>query len=239
MFSHLKLGLRPHDPERVGRVVKLTPANAPVDPLVSRTPKDWALGRAWDDDVLGNDVLGDCGPAAVVNWLKMMAAACGRDRLVFTVDDAREAYRALGWDGTDATDTGVVLLDLMEHWTRHPIGGFQIDCFFVVGFGDAEHLATAVQIAPLIVGAELTTDCQNSETWGAPEADGAQVWGGHAYLYHSDSPGGGSGKSWGEPIYTTPPFRAQRWREAYLPVCQEMMAPGTDVLRLLNVAKGL
>jgi hypothetical protein len=239
MFGHLKLGLREHDPKRVSRVVMLTLENAPVDPMVSRTPKDWAVGRAWDDDVLGNDILGDCGPAACVNWLKMMATACGRERMEFTYDDARTAYRALGWDGTDATDQGVVLLDLMEYWTRHPIGGFQLDCFFSIGFADAEHLSTAVQFAPLIIGAELTTDCKHSDMWGAPEADGPQVWGGHAYLYHSDSPGGGNGKSWGQPVYTTPSFRARRWRECYLPICRELMPAGVDSQRLLAIAKGL
>jgi hypothetical protein len=238
MLSNLKLGLRPHDPRRVNAHVKLTPALAGLDPFVSRTPKDWALGRAWDDDPLLNNWLGICGPAACVNWLKMMAALVRAD-LYFDEDDALKAYRAMGYQDTDATDTGVVLLDLMQWWTNNPIGGVQLDCFFVIGYGVPEHLATAMQIAPLIVGAELTTACQTTDTWDAKAAAGPDVWGGHAYLYHADSPGGGSGKSWGMPVYTAPEFRTRRWRECYLPICQELMPPGTDVLRLLNIAKGL
>jgi hypothetical protein len=238
MFSSCKLGLKPHDQKRVDAHVKLTPANAGLDPLVSRTPRDWALGRAWDDDVLANDILGDCGPAACVNWLKMMAAQTRAD-LSFTAGDAQMAYRAMGWDGTPATDNGVVLMDLLQWWTENEIGGVKLDCFFVIGYLDPLHLATAMQIAPLIVGAELTTACQNSDTWDAKAASVPDVWGGHAYLYHADSPGGGSGKSWGLPVYTSPAFRAARWRECYLPICQELMTPGTDVLRLLNIAKGL
>jgi hypothetical protein len=237
MFSRLKLGLKPHDPESVARVCKLTPSMAALDPLVSRTPKDWALGRAWDDDILGNDVWGDCAPVTAVNWLKMMAAAARSD-LSFDVDDVLDAYRALGWKGTAATDNGVVLLDLMDYWCAFPIGGVQIDCFFRIGFGDPEHLATAIQIAPLIVGATLTTECKGSDTWGESEAAGAQVWGDHAYLYHADSPGAGIGKSWGAPVYTTPPFRSRRWNEAYLPICRELM-PGRDVDRLIKIAWGL
>jgi hypothetical protein len=239
MFSHLKLGLKPHDHARVDRHVKLTPALAGVDQLVSRTPKDWALGRAWDDDPLLNNDLGICGPAALVNWLKMMTLACGRGSLVFDEGDALAAYRAMGYDGTPATDTGVVLLELMQWWTDHPIGGVQLDCFFVVGFLDPAHLAMAQQIAPLIVGADLTTACQTTDTWDGNAANEPTDWGGHAYLYHSDSPGGGNGKSWGQPVYTTPDFRVRRWRECYLPICRELMPAGTDVLRLLNIAKGL
>lgn len=238
MFRTCKLGLREHDQERVDRVVKLAPYH--VDPFEARTPKDWALGQPWDDDCLDNDVLGNCGPAAAVNWLKAVAAANGRTNLVFDVEDVRDAYGAMGWDGTEATDNGVVLLDLMEWWSRHPIGGFQLDCFFSIGYLDPQHLATALQIAPVIVGAQLTTDCQQSRSWGAPEAAGAHVWGGHAYLVHSDSPGGGMGKSWGTSIWTSPPFRARRWRECYLPICQELMGlPDAVLLRLLNVARGL
>ena len=238
MFKDLKLGLRPHDPARVDRHVKLTPATAGVDPYVSHTPKDWALGRAWDQDILDNDIWGNCGPVSGVNWLKMMAAS-GRHDLSFDQSDVDAAYRAMGWKGDAATDNGVVLLDLMQWWTEHPIGGFQLDCFFVIGFADPLHLATACQIAPLIVGAELTKACQSADTWDAKAAEDKTVWGGHAYLYHANSPGGGNGKSWGAPVFTTPAFQVRRWRECYLPICAELMAPGTDVLRLLNVAKGL
>jgi hypothetical protein len=238
MFAEHRLGLKSHDPERIARVVRLTPANAEIDPLMSSTPKDWALGLPWDDDVLGNDVLGDCGPAACINWIKMMALVSG-EKLSITADDAKDAYRALGWDGTDATDNGVVLLDLMEYWAGHPIVGFKLDCFFSIGWLDQEHLATALQIAPLIVGAELTTYCKHSDTWGAPEAGGSQIWGGHAYLFHSNSPGGGNGKSWGEPVFTTQSFMARRWRECYLPICSGLMADGIDVPRLIAIAKRL
>ena len=238
MFSKLKLGLQPHDPRGVNAHVRLTPALAGADPFMSRTPKDWALGRAWDGDVLLNDELGICGPAAAVNWLKMMAQA-SRQNLLFDAADALAAYRALGYDGTPETDNGVVLLDFMQWWTEHEIGGFKLDCFFVIGHGDPAHLATALQIAPVIVGASLSNTCQTSDTWGSEAAADPSMWGRHAYLYHSDSPGGGNGKSWGEPVFSTPEFRNAKWRECYLPICRELMPPGTDVLRLLNIAQSL
>ena len=112
-----------------------------------------------------------------------------------------------------------------------------MDCFFVVGFADPTHLATACQLAPLIVGANLSTACQSTNTWDNAAAGSKAEWGLHAYLYHANSPGGGNGKSWGEPVFTTPDFQAARWTECYLPVCQELMPVGTDVLRLLNIAR--
>jgi hypothetical protein len=237
MFNHCKLGLQPHDPVRVDRHVKLTPANAPVDPLVSTTPVDWAQGMEWDNDALLNTQLGICGPAMWVNWLKMMAART-RPKAVFDSGDAFRAYQAMGYDGTPETDNGVVLLDFLQWCTENYVGGFKLDCFFVIGFADPLHLATACQIAPLLVGADLTTACQDTVTWDAKATSGAE-WGGHAYLYHANSPGGGNGKSWGEPVFTTPDFQRAKWTECYLPICQELMPEGTDVLRLLNIAKGL
>jgi hypothetical protein len=235
MFSHLKLGLRPHDPERVGRVVKLAPNLLPVDPLLSSTPTDWAAGRVWDGDVLDNDVLGNCGPAAVVHWLRLMALAAERTDLVFTNQDVLDLYTAMGYNGTPESDTGVILLDLMEYMQRVGVRGVRFDCFFSVGHADPEHLATAVYVAPLIVGATLTRACQSTSTWDATSANDPKEWGGHAYLYHSDSPGGGNGASWGSVVWTTPAFRARRWNECYLPICRELM-PGRGVSRLISLA---
>ena len=232
MFAAKRLGLLPHDPERVARHVKLTPANAPVDPLVSTTPVDWALGRDWDSAELLNDQLGICGPAAWVNWLKMMGVSA-------TVDDAMVIYEAMGYKGTPATDNGVVLMDMLQWLTNNRVVGVTMDCFFVVGFADPLHLATACQIAPLIVGANLSTECQSTDWWGDAAAYSTSDWGPHAYLYHANSPGGGNGKSWGESVFSTPSFQRAKWTECYLPVCQELMPVGTDVLRLLNIAKGL
>jgi len=238
MRSLPKLGLRAHDPVRVGKVAKFSANLLPVDPLMSRTPVDWSLGRVWDGDILDNDVLGNCGPAAVVHWLRLMALTCGRTDLHFTNQDVLDLYTAMGYDGTPESDNGVVLLDLMEYMQRVGVRGFTFDCFFRVGFGDPEHLATAVYVAPLIIGATLTTACQSTDTWDSTAALDTHEWGGHAYLYHSDSPGGGNGASWGAPVFTTPAFRARRWDEAYLPICRALM-PGRDVSRLVTLSGNL
>lgn len=231
MFAGMRLGLKPCNPDRV-RSVRLAPTR---DPLMSRVPHDWQLGRPWDADILGNDVRGNCGPVAVLNWVKLMAAVVGMP-MSLTTDDANRLYQDCGWDGTEEGDDGVILLNLLELWMRRPVGGIRPRCFFRVAFGDAEHLATALNIAPLIVGASLTVACQSTDTWDARVAQDPAEWGGHAYLYHSDSPGGGSGKSWGAPVFNTPEFRVRKWREAYLPICDEFVPPGVDVSRLVTLA---
>lgn len=236
MFADCRLGLKPPKKDKLAKLCRTTAAE--LDPLVSRCPKDWAFGKPWDSDDLGNRDIGLCGPAAAVNWLKLMALAAGRTDLKFTADDAERFYRdVMGWDGTEANDDGVVLLDMMWEWTQHPIGGIKLDGFRIIGHGEAASLATAVTCAPLVAGATLTKACQGTDTWDAEAADSKHaVWGGHAYLYHSDSPGGGNGKSWGQPVFTTPDFRVAQWNEAYLPICFELM-PHIDAERLLKVTR--
>jgi hypothetical protein len=235
VHSRFKLGLKSHDPKRVSAVKRFSADMLPVDPLISGTPWDWAFGRVWDGDALDNDVLGNCGPAAVVHWLRLMARNCGHSESEFTVQAVLDLYTAMGYDGTPESDNGVVLLDLMEYMQRVGVRGFKFDCFFRVGFGDPEHLATAVYVAPLIVGATLPVACQSTSTWDAAAAADKREWGGHAYLRVSDSPGGGNGNSWGQVVYDTPEFQQACWTEAYLPICRELM-PGRDVERLITMA---
>jgi len=218
MFANKRLGMLPPDHVKVSKVAKLS-----FDPMFSSTPRDWHLKRPWDDDQLMNDQLGDCGPAAAVNWLKLMAQVCGRADLRFTVDDALDAYRKLGWDGTPATDNGVRLLDLMRLWYTDGIGGMRIDGFYFVGFLDEDHLATAVELCgPLIVGASLPIACQSTDTWDDSVSTDTREWGGHAFLYFANSPGMGTCKTWGQAVYQTPGFISRRWNECYLPICQQL-----------------
>lgn len=236
MFSDVRLGLKQHNPKEIEKHVRLSPED--VDPLISRCPKDWAFGHHWDGDDLANKTWGDCGPAAAVNWCKIMALSAGRPDLVLSAEDALAFYRDMGWDGTIAGDDGVVLLDMMCLWMKRALKGIKIEGFFVVNHQDDLHVATAVTLAPLIVGATLTKSCQNSNLWDAEAAASSQVWGGHAYLYFSDSPGGGNGKTWGRSVFTDAAFRKARWNEAYLPICPELM-PHVKLDRLVQIARQL
>lgn len=238
MLTDCRLGLKPHNPESYGKLCRLTPDD--INPLLSRCPTDWALGHPWDPDDLKNKKIGLCGPAAAVNVLKFLAQACGRTDIKFSTDDAERFYRDhMGWDGTEAGDEGVVLLDMMYQWMLHPIAGFRCDGFYVVSHVDAEHLASGVGCTPLIMAANLTRACQKTDTWDADAADPRnRVWGPHAFAYFADSPGLGRGKSWGRVVDLTPDFRVAQCTEVYLPVVRELM-PHINIDRLLSIARQL
>lgn len=238
MFADCRLGLKSGSSESYGKACRITPDD--IDPVLTRCPTDWALGKPWDDDDLRNKKIGLCGPAAAVNVIKFLAAACGRTDVRPTADDAERFYRdVMGWDGTEANDDGVVLLDMMYQWMLHPIAGFKLDGFYVVSRTDAAHLASAVGVSPLIVSATLTRACQNTDQWDRAAADPRNpIWGPHAITYFSDSPGGGHGKSWGRPVWNTVDFRFARWNEVYMPVIRELM-PHVHIDRLLAIGRRL
>lgn len=217
MFSNLKLGLRHHDPVRLARTPLLADV-APVD-LFAETPRDWQLGQAWDSDPRHNDWLGCCGPAAVVNWLVLMYKVRGI-ALPFDPDAlVLELYKAMGWDGTEATDNGVVLAVLLDHCVR--IGLF--DGYVRVPVSNRAHMATAMDLGgPLIVGTTLTESCQTAKRWDATTAADKRVWGRHAVLMHAVSPGLDRWMSWGECIDVTPDYEVMRTEEAYLPLSQAL-----------------
>lgn len=217
MFSHLKLGLQEHDPVRFAR----TPTLFDVAPssLFAETPRDWQLGQAWDADPRHNDWLGCCGPAAVANWLVLMYKVRGLP-LPFDPDAfVLELYKAMGWDGTAATDNGVVLADLL----RYCVSAGLFDGYVRVPVLSRTHVATAMDLGgPLIVGTTLTESCQSAKLWDATTAADTRIWGRHAVLMHAVSPGLDHWTSWGEDIDVTPDYEAARTEEAYLPLSREL-----------------
>jgi hypothetical protein len=232
MFSHCKLGLRPHDPVRLSKV-KALHTLVDSDPLFAQVPQDWAQTRQWDSDMLLNDQLGICGPAALINVFKLVADVSRANRS-FNADDALAIYKALGYNGTPATDNGVVLLDLMEYAVRAGM----LDCFFQVAFADDVHLATAIAMAgPLVAGFELPNSCQNTDRWDSTCAADKSVWGGHAVMIYAYSPGLLRAKSWGKPVDITPDFLAAKCNEMYFGASESLRVPtGLDYLPLLQLA---
>lgn len=237
MFQDCRLGLKDHDPKRLAKHVRLSPDDVDTA-LISSTPRDWQRGLPWDGDDCGNRKLGNCGPAAVVHWSNLMAKAAGIP-VIYGREEAERIYRIMGWDGTEAGDDGTVLLDVMCQWMLEPFCGRKLTGFYVIGHADDDHISTANWFAPCIVGASLTRACQKTQIWNAAAADPSnRIWGNHAYLYFSNSPGGGNGNSWGRPTYTTDEFRKRRWNECYLPICEELM-PGIDLGKVIRVARQL
>lgn len=216
MFANRKLGLLAHDPVRLER----TPLLSDVASLLfTETPRDWQLGQTWDSDPRHNDWLGCCGTAAVVNWLVLMHKVRGLP-LPFDPDAlVLDLYKEMGWDGTDATDNGVVLADLLNHCVSVEL----FDGYVRVPVLSRRHVATACDLGgPLIVGTTLTEACQDSTRWDAKTADDKRIWGRHAVLMHAVSSGLDRWTSWGEAVDVTPDYEAARTEEAYLPLSKEL-----------------
>lgn len=233
MFSTYKLGLTPHNPVRVARVPTLRDV---LDPVFAQTPRDWAQGLLWDDDVLGNDVAADCGPAALVNWLKLMGLVVGSP-LPLTTADAFALYTALtGWDGVPGSpsDTGVELLSLMQYAVTTGVAGTTLDGYLAVPLLDQVHLATAVDlVGPLVVGLSLPVQCQSTDYWDYQPGMVRRSWGGHAVLLFSVSPGVYVIKTWGRTVRVTDAFLEAFGDDAYLPLHRALRAPlGIDWERL-------
>jgi hypothetical protein len=235
MFEGCRLGVKKPDPKRIAAHVKLTPDD--IDASISRVPFDWHQGIRWDHPDLGNRDLNLCGPAAVVEWCNLMARVAGLNVPMYGRPEAERIYRRMGWDGTFASDDGVVLLDLMCQWMQEPFCGVMLDGFFVIGHGEDDHVATANTLSPLIAAASLTKACQTTDLWDGVAADDRwRFWGNHAFLYFADSPGGGTCVSWCKPVRQTDDFRRSSWIEAYLPVCRALQ-PHLDLERFTQIGR--
>lgn len=138
--------------------------------------------------MLGNDVAGDCGPAAILRILKQILAAVGIDYEP-TVDDAFTIYTAItGYDpATGANDTGVNLLDVLHYMKTTGINGHTIAGYANVSihnFG-LQHIALGL-FGNLYEGWALPQALQNENyptTWavnGRGPAWGVGSLGGHA-----------------------------------------------------------
>lgn len=239
MFSQHKLGLKPvrHDP-RTCRLDDFIDPEA-IDDLLSETPADWALGRVWDSDILGNDFVGCCGPTAAGNWDKMVSEVAGQPSPVNTSRVLKSYKEISGWDGTEETDVGVVLLNMMNHWRKRGICDRTIDAFVSVGFTSQRSVCTAVSLGgPTVCGFSLPVECKNTDRWDVQPGMVRRSWGGHAVLLHAVSPMLYIIKTWGRVVYVTPAFVEAFCDEMYLPLSRDLrVVPGLDWDRLMQVVQ--
>lgn len=242
MFSQARLGLAP--PKIDPRTCKLEDYIDPsaVDDLLSETPSDWALGRMWDPDDLGNLSVGCCGPAAAGNWQKMVGTVAGDFDEVdkVTTQSVLGSYGDIsGWDGTEDTDLGVVLLNMMNYWRRKGICNSVIDAFVSVSFNNQQSLCTAVGLGgPVVCGFSLPVECKVTDFWDAKPGMVRRSWGGHAVLLFAVSPRLYVIKTWGKVVHVTPEFVANFCDEMYLPLKKSLrVVPGLDWDRLMQVVQ--
>jgi hypothetical protein len=180
----MKLGKLPHrhDP-RTLRLAKYLPAVLPDPP----EPFAWSP-RVPSWPMLKNDDVGDCTVAGALHLEQVWTAANGRAYNP-TDTEAISAYSAItGYrPGDDSTDNGAVLLDVLNYWRAHGIGGHRISAFAQVDAADPIHVMTAIWLfGGLYIGLELPTSCQDQTLWNCTDyRDGDRApgsWGGHCVI---------------------------------------------------------
>ncbi len=182
-FSQMRLGRRaPRADPRIFRLARYLPAPLATPP----TSCDWSGGRkTWD--MLGNDLIGDCGIVAPADALTVLAAAAG-SIVAPTTAEIEGVYSAVtGYvSGNDATDQGTVETDFLTWWLNSPTGfiGQKLVGWASIDPTNQIHVKQAIELlATPLFGINLPLTSQTQEIW---DVTGALVgaaepgsWGGH------------------------------------------------------------
>lgn len=206
-MTALKLGRQParHDDRTLRLASYLTPA-APKPPTTVDRLKPVPT---WD--ILGNDRAGDCGPATEGHGTVAFGANIGRPITVTTADTLAVYTAMTGYDptrtlpdGSNPTDTGVVLLDLMNHWRKVGIAGHKIDAFVSVNPRNHDEVRTAVQLFDgVLTGLDLPLSAEPQfrahRVWATASGPNGQPGslGGHCVWTGAVSPGRLRCVTWG------------------------------------------
>lgn len=164
-----------HDPRtlRLSRYVPL-----PKPPLTS----DWSKVVQVPWGVMKNDRVGDCTIAAMGHLVMLVTAANANvvippDRLIL------DAYSAVsGYNGTDATDTGAVELDVLKYMKTTGLGGHKLKAFVDIDGANLDYLRWSIHwLGNAYIGVQLTQNDMDAVDRGQPwvKSVGAPI-GGHA-----------------------------------------------------------
>lgn len=233
----MKLGLRGHKEDRLGRTLRLAdfltdfsyPANC-----------DITEGLAPDEDDLGNASVGLCalaGPAHKERWLDQLNKRPPR----VAADVVIAQYSAMtGYvPGDESTDNGTYALDVFRAWKKDGLFGLPpIEAYAQVNYLDAEEVRKATFLSggtflclslPKRVAAG---DPRDVDVWDVPpDGDFGGELGGHLVWLYGDCC-----NSWGRQIVVTPAFIAARAYDAFVAFGPDDLLPGGRAFSGLDLA---
>ena len=198
--------------------------------------RDWTHGiDHYDDDPLGNDVVGDCAYAAPGHAITLASQLAGLPSPVTASGILAEYSKGTGYDPADpSTDRGAYLLDVLKQWRNDGICGVKIEAFVSVA---PENFDTAAAMfGGLIVGYSMPSTIWDQDIWDDVGAPGDA--GGHAVYVHAVSPGLDVGDSWGLRKASTRRFRLRYSDEAYAVLMADRPAPSGLLLPALRADLG-
>jgi hypothetical protein len=118
-----------------------------------RDQVDWFSKLPEDLGMMGNDVAGCCGAAGLAHAIQCWTSQNGI-AVTFTTDQVIEIYKILtkkangvAYDPNDpSTDTGLVLLDLLNYWRNEGFFGHKIGAFAKVNHKDIRECRLTVEL---------------------------------------------------------------------------------------------
>lgn len=180
-FSKIRLNLKPRrDDKRTiwfGSLVRPTRELPPPNFLI-----DYMAGvPEWP--MFDNDVEGDCALAGIGHAIQMWTNAIGH-MVVPQMDELQRVYRTLS-----PKNDGIVLLDLLNYWRKHPICGFVIPAYYAVDPSNVTDCELVLQWSgALYTGLQLPLIAQTDGPWDViPNMNDPRAkpgsWGGHCVPY--------------------------------------------------------
>jgi len=220
----LKLGKKAKrsDP-RTLRLAKYT-MHLPIPPDL----RDWG-GRVKNWEVFLNDKIGDCAVAAPAHQIMGWTACSTGTPAGITDDQILAAYSAISGYKPDQpeTDTGCVMLDVLNYWRKTGIAGHKAMAYAEVHPTDVLNIQRAINMfGSVYLGFALPLSAQSSDSWNVvdPSMKGDAApgsWGGHAVEACRYSPTGITVITWGQKMEVSWPFLFAYSDEAYCVLSQD------------------
>lgn len=258
-FSKFKGGKLP--PKRPPRMVSLS------DHLDRAATWPSVPARGWEFavptpvlNILGNDQWGDCGEAGALGLAQAQSWNTGKN-LVPTTEQALAVYSAVtgfnqgaGLSGSNPTDNGTVLTDLLTYWQKTGIpindSNGKETIHQIVGWAalDITSVAQRRWATFTFGGSYLGINCPQSaedDTSNWTVVAGSPIVGGHCVVQIGEGAAGGKTRSWGMFIPTTNGFYAEYLDEGYIVVtpdwlnAQDQSPTGLDLNGLVGAMKQL
>jgi hypothetical protein len=210
----------------------LTPALPPPPPA-----RQWSTAVTMPCGELLNDQIGDCTIAAVGHAVQVLTANVGAE-VTIPDSDIEATYEAVGGyqPGNPATDNGCALLDVLNWWRTHGIGGHTILAFVQVNPQNLFHVKTAIEyFGGLYIGLGLPQSAQSQigGVWDVPPGGvtgpGALYsWGGHGVFMPDYDEDGFYCLTWAERQRMTLAFQQAYMDEGYCVVTTDFINRSTQ-----------
>lgn len=238
MVDHSLMKLGKHEPKNDPRTLELRRYRGGLDWQHIPATVDW-YSKVTDWPMYDNDKIGDCSCASAGHAVQAFTTYAQGATVVPTVEDVIALYTVTGYDpakilpdGTNPTDNGAHLLDILRAWARIGLGADRIVAYAAVDMtSPAEVKLALATFGPLYIGVALPVSAQTQEVWapaGGPDGEPGS-WGGHAiplvgydadYVYFI---------SWGKVMKMTWGFLAGYQDEGYAVITKDFLdAQGED-----------